>query len=332
MALLKETPVVRVQRIAELSVTPRSVVTRGPAGGWLVHTPGDVLVLLGPRFEERARFSLPTRWFSTHAVSPDGAHAYLSLRTSVQCITPAGETVWDVPHPPWGFKDNSWGSCWVSPDGTRVCATVPSSGGPDSWWVMDARSGALLGQAALSAHFAASMQVGHPDGRHVALLSVMASREVDAWWGVHEPGRVTLERLGPSARNLLDIRPDGSQFLTMSSEVGGVALTGLTVRSFPDGPAVATREARDTFPNITDFPGGSDSFSGYAQYVTEKLVVATSAREGRQALLSADDLSLVGLLEFSGIPGTTVSTDGHGQLVTYDASRSLQLWALPPLG
>lgn len=106
----------------------------------------------------------------------------------------------------------------------------------------------------------------------------------------------------------------------------------LTVRPFPDGPAVATCEARYTFPNITDFPGGPDSFSGHAQYVTDRLVVATSVREGSQALLSADDLSLVGLLEFSGASGTKVSKDGHGQLITYDSSRSLQLWALPDLG
>jgi hypothetical protein len=317
---------VKARPLAKATVEPRSQVTRGSSGGWWVHTPGETLVALGPRFEEQGRFRLPTRWFSTHAVSPDGAHAFLSLRTSVRCITTTGETLWDVPHKAWGYKETSAGSCQVSPDGALVWATVPSEAGPDTWWVLDARSGALLGQAPLASHASGSSHLVHPDGRHVGLCAQTLQGEQDAYWGAFDAGHVTVTRLDAASRGLTDVRPDGAQYLAlMPGTRGGV----LSVLPFPDGPPVASIQGHDSLPPFTDYPGGPDSFSSFAEYITKDLVLVSSAREGTLLVLSAENLGRVGFLQFEGTAhGSPVATDGRGHFVTYDSAKRLQLWEL----
>jgi hypothetical protein len=316
---------VRAGLLASVSVEPRSQVTRGAAGGWCVHTPGETLVALGPRFEERSRFRLPSRWFSTHAVSPDGVRAYLSLRTSVRCITSTGETLWDVPHPPWGYKETSTGSCEVSLDGTLVWATVPSPGGPDAWWVLDARSGALLGQAPLASHAVESRHLVHPDGRHMGLTVQTASGEVDAYWGVLEAGRVMLVRPETVGRSLRDVRPDGAQYLALGHGA-------LSVLPFPNGAPRVSIQGQDTFPPVSDFPGGGpDAFSRFAEYLTKDLVLVSSDRAGTCIVLSAEDLGRVGFLQPTApCHGSPVASDGRGNFVTYDSVRTLQLWSVQP--
>ncbi|QSQ25535.1 hypothetical protein JY651_11625 [Pyxidicoccus parkwayensis] len=103
----------------------------------------------------------------------------------------------------------------------------------------------------------------------------------------------------------------------------------MKVLPFPDGPPVASLQGANTFPPVTDFPSGSDSFSGFAEYVTRDLVLVSSAREGVRLVLSPDDLRRVGIVEHkSSCHGGPVATDGRGHFVTYDSARSLQLWAL----
>ncbi len=330
MASFRRAPPVHFERVAGRPVQPSATVSRAPGDGWLLYVPGVTLVLLGPQLDERSRFPLPTRWFAPPTVSPDGQRAYLSLSKSVRCITPKGETVWEVPHPPWGQRQLEGGSCWLSPDARQLWVTTPQMIAPDLWWVLDASSGALLAQALLSSRAIRSRQVAHPDGAHVGLELLTADNELHLYWGRREGDRVSVQRLSEPARGLLDVRPDGAQFLTM---LGGPGLPALAALPFPDGAPVARREAKDTFaemePDERPGPPTQDPFSGLALYVTPDLILTASERAGTMLLLSADGLDVVGEPEYAGKPkGGIVATDQAGQLVMYAPDGRMQLWAL----
>jgi hypothetical protein len=330
MASFRRAPPVHFECVADRPVQPSATVSRAPGGGWLLTVPGETLVLLGPQLEERSRFPLPTRWFAPPTVSPDGQRAYLSLSKSIRCITPKGETVWEVPHPPWGKRQLEGGSCWLSPDARQLWVTTPQMISPDLWWVLDASSGALQAQALLPSRGIGSRQVGHPDGAHVGLVLMTAENELQVYWGRREGDRVSVQRIAAPARGLLDVRPDGAQFLTMLRGPGHPALAALP---FPDGPPVARREAKDTFaevvPDERPGPPFQDPFSGWALYVTQDLILTSSEHAGTVLLLSAGGLDVVGEPEYAGKQkGRIAATDQAGHLVRYDSDGLMQLWAL----
>lgn len=124
--------------VAEASFPERSSAWRFPGAGWVVHTSRAELVVVAETLVERARFPLPSAWRAVHCVTPDLGYAAISERDRVLLINPAGRSVWEARHQPWGDGGSESGSCWVSADGNQIWATVPNAAGPDEWWVIDA--------------------------------------------------------------------------------------------------------------------------------------------------------------------------------------------------
>lgn len=92
---------------------------------------------------------------------------------------------------------------------------------------------------------------------------------------------------------------------------------------------MASIQGQDTFPPLTEYPSGRDTFSGFAEYVTRDLVLVSSAHDRTLLVLSAENLGRVGFVQLdTPCSGTPVATDGRGHFVTYDSVKSLQLWEL----
>ena len=317
----RRTQGIPAELVARREVEPRSFVGRGPRGTWLVHTPGEWLFHLDARLRELRRFKMPSRCFGTHDVSPDGDLAYLSLSGSVRCVTAAGESVWEVTHPPWNYKETSSGSVIAARDGRHVWAMVPKPGSHDEWWRIDARTGEVVASATLEFHAFASARLSSPESDEIAATVVHPDGATRAF-RVVDPARTTAARFGGEIAQVLDLHPDGTKLVGRRGD-------DLVLAAHADGPELARRAPLGIFPDIQEYPGGMDRFGQTALFVTSERVVVRSEREGSLAVLSAKDLELLGPLEFrNGWGGSPAATDGLGRFISYDGSRNLSLWAL----
>jgi hypothetical protein len=310
----------RAELIAEAQLPPRSSVERR-IGGWLVHVPGVEIRAFNESLVELARFPLETKERGTHAVHPNLGYAALSEQSCVRCVDQKGRTLWQVEHSPWGRNGSESGSCWVSPDGRHVWATVPSStDGPDEWWVLDGTSGRRLGLVELECYAAGSHPLSHPDGHHVGLSVGEGQDGAEIYWGHWEKGEPVVTRLDSRDHVLVDVRPDGTQFLTTphSSDAEGIA-----THHFPGGPIAHLRSAANTFPD-------DDSFDYIAGYLSNNLILAASVEHQMHVVLSAVNLSVLGTVAYP-------SDDARELLPPLNIGRwltgsftegTLQLWSL----
>lgn len=130
--------------IAEAELGDRSHASRIPDVGWLVTLGSGALAVTDESLTVVARFVRESRWRGAHWVTPDLECAVTSERDRVAMIDRRGAVVWQTVHAPWGRGESESGSVWVSPDGQRVWATVPTESDADVWWVLDARRRLLL--------------------------------------------------------------------------------------------------------------------------------------------------------------------------------------------
>jgi hypothetical protein len=162
--------------------------------------------------------------------------------------------------------------------------------------------------------------VPHPDGRHVGLSVGEGQDGAELYWASWETGRPVLTRLDDRSRVLVDVRPDGKQYLTTphSDSDGSVVL-----HEFPTGRAVARLGPSGVLSE-------ADWFDYAAGYVNDRLILVGSAEEQVHLLLTYDALAVVGRVEYP--PGHTtenITPSGHGTWLTSDyVSGRHELWRL----
>lgn len=270
--------------VGEIQLPPASSAWRTWGGRWTLQTPQELLVA-DHRLRVQARFPLPSPWRGQHAVSPDLRTAVLSLPDRIQAVNSAGSVRWEFCHAAWGRAGSESGSVAVTAAGA-AWATVPGEDGPDRWLVLDAMSGALLGDLGIDCRAAGSEPVLHPDGASVG-LSVGEGQDGSAiFWGLRdERGWRVREVVGDRDRVLADVRPDGQQYLTTPHAGGGIA-----VHDRATDRVVARRSGEELF-------GPEQEFDYVAGYLDQSLIVAGSREYERLVLLDADTLDVIGEVE-----------------------------------
>jgi hypothetical protein len=137
------------------------------------------------------------------------------------------------------------------------------------------------------------------------------------YWGFWDGRTASVERFDSRTRCLVDVRPNGSQYLTTPHAAGDLA-----VHRFPTGEVVASRPAEATFPE-------ADEFDLVAGYVTNDIILAGSVETKTHVALSAGDLSPLGEVDYpAGSAKDMILPSGAGRWLTSDAlAGRLQLWA-----
>ncbi|MEU4097349.1 hypothetical protein [Streptomyces sp. NPDC026673] len=211
------------------------------------------------------------------AVWPDLERVVYTTPNGVVCLTRAGGLVWTSNFEP--YSDRRHGhrpGCALSLDGRTVWVYRPDAmagrGGGDQWVVHDADSGAVLVRRELET-------VGHGAGHYVH--PVDGSNYLDI--GEGQDGSVILRgtaRAGGEAefvtypwwdRCLIDLAPDGQQFMTVDHGQGDVAF-----HRHPSGQVLFTLPVEafgyDPEETFVEWSGG---------YLTPDLAVVTLGGEGQ---------------------------------------------------
>jgi hypothetical protein len=284
-----------------------------------VTAPSAPLSVFDEQFHEIACFERRSTW-GKHWPAPDLQRAAFSMRGHIAMVDAAGRELWATEHHPWGNSDSESGSCWISPDGRRVWATVPSEAGPDQWWVLDASDGRVLGEAQLDCYAAGSHVIPHPDGTHVGLSVGEGQGGAEVYWGRWD-GKPHVARLDARDRVLCAVRPDGRQYLATPHGCGSKALT---VHSFPDGAVHARLDPEGIL-------GDEDWFDFQAGYATSDVVLAGSVEGQRHLALAADTLAVIDEVAYpaNAVKGG-ISPTGRGTWLTSDyVTGRHQLWRGP---
>ena len=236
-------------------------------------------------------------------------------------IDSEGREVWQTKHHPWGNSNSESGSCWISPDGRMVWATVPSPDGADAWWVLDASDGRVLGTAGLQCSAAGSVPVPHPDGVHIGLSVGEGQDGAEVYWGRWD-GEVRVMRLDARDRVLCAVRPDGRHYLATPHGSGSGVLT---VHAFPGGEVSARLDPAEIFED-------DDRFDFQAGYVTNDIVLAGSVEGERHFFLS--DTDMLAVIDEVAYPKNAakggISPTGSGTWLTSDyVTGRHQIWRGP---
>ncbi|WP_189716766.1 hypothetical protein [Streptomyces phaeofaciens] len=211
-------------------------------------------------------------------VRPDLERVVYTTLNSVVCLTRAGDLVWTSDFEPHSDRPHGHRpGCALSADGRTVWVYRPDAmagrGGADQWVVHDADSGAVLARRKLET-------VGHGAGHHTHPVDGSIYLDI----GEGQDGSVILRGTAGadgevefmtypwSDRCLIDLAPDGQQFMTVdhgTADVsfhrhpGGEVLFTLPVEAFGYDP-------EETF---MEWNGG---------YLTSDLAVVTLGGEGEE--------------------------------------------------
>ncbi|MFF9428335.1 hypothetical protein [Streptomyces sp. NPDC014746] len=210
------------------------------------------------------------------ALWPDLGRVVYTTLNGVVCLGRDGVPVWTTDFGP--PSDRQYGhrpSCAVSLDGRTVWVYRPDAmagrGDADAWIVHDAGSGAVVARRELGT-------VGHGAGHHVHPADGSVYLDI----GEGQDGAVVLRGAATAGggaefvtypwwdRCLIDLAPDGEQFMTVDHGQGDVAFHG-----HPDGEVLVTLPVEafghDPEASFVEWTGG---------YLTADLAVVTLAGEG----------------------------------------------------
>ncbi|SDN10168.1 hypothetical protein [Streptomyces wuyuanensis] len=170
-----------------------------------------------------------------HAVPADLQRAYYTTLDAVVCVTADGTEVWRSEFEPQ--SDQQFGhrpSCVLSLDGLVVWVYRPDAmagrNRPDQWVALDAGTGAVIAQADLDTVGHGGQHLMHPAGDQV-FLDVGEGQDGSVIYRASvADGRMDLIRYPWSDRCLIDLAPDGRQFVTVAHEQADVA-----IHTYPDG-------------------------------------------------------------------------------------------------
>ncbi|MEV6846332.1 hypothetical protein [Actinoplanes sp. NPDC051411] len=276
-----------------------------------------------------ARFPAPwpRRAGGRDAVSPTLDLAVFSGQHALHAVDADGALRWRVRHACWqgaclelhdsyeeyadsaGHRHHDDGSCWISADGStvwaHVCTPLTQDIEPENvelgeeWLVLDAVDGRVLGRASTDTATAGSHHVPHPDPGQMGLSVGEGQDGVPLLWGRWDGSRLTVTRIGDDDRCLIDVSPDGSQFLTVAHEQGELALHRL-----PDGAVTHEVAAYDQIPPHPQASSDTEEEEAFWDYrcgfVDEHTVIASSGedRQPRHWLIDTAQGKVLGQVEY----------------------------------
>lgn len=170
-----------------------------------------------------------------HAVAAGLQRAYYATLCAVVCVSADGAEVWRSPFDPQ--SDQRYGhrpSCVLSLDGLVVWVYRPDAMAgrdrPDQWVALDAGTGAVIAQADLPTVGHGGRQLLHPTSNQV-LLDVGEGQDGSVIYRASPTG-TGMDLIGYrwDDRCLIDLSPDGHEFMTVHHEQADIA-----IHTYPDG-------------------------------------------------------------------------------------------------
>ncbi|MGW4877751.1 hypothetical protein ACWEPI_14440 [Streptomyces sp. NPDC004262] len=254
------------------SPRPRQTVTRLVGGHICAYEPtADAMGVLAPA----AVFPpSPADDVAGRAVASDLRRAYYTTLDAAVCVTADGTEVWRSPFEPRSDRRHGHRpGCVLSSDQRVLWVYRPDAMAgrdrPDQWVALDAGTGAVVAQADLDTVGHGGLQLPHPADGHV-LLDVGEGQDGSVVYRASLTGsRMDLVAYPWDDRCLIDLSPDGQQFMTIDHGQADVA-----VHTYPDG-AVRFTLPVDAFGHDPDeicmeWSGG---------YLTQDTIVVTLAGE-----------------------------------------------------
>ncbi|MCR3744830.1 hypothetical protein BS35_007414 [Actinomadura glauciflava] len=178
------------------------------------------------------------------AVAPLGDRAVYATQHEIVCLGRDGAEVWRYALLPGsGERYGHWPSAAYSPDGTLVWVYRPDAmarrGTPDTWVVLDARSGTVRGQADLKSCGHGGEHLALPDGSRM-LLNVGEGQDGSLVFAGSLKGEtLEMERYPWDDRCVMALAPGGRQFMSIDHGQADVAFhecpSGDLVLSLPVG-------------------------------------------------------------------------------------------------
>ncbi|MER6583865.1 hypothetical protein [Nonomuraea sp. NPDC001023] len=209
-----------------------------------------------------------------HAIAADFQRVYYTTLNAVVCVTPDGAEVWRSGLEPESVQRyRHEPGCVLSFDGRVVWVYRPDAMAgrdrPDQWVALDAWSGAVIAQADLQTVGHGGVQLLHGTSGQV-LLNVGEGQDGSVIY------RASLTKAGIDLfcypwddRCLIDLSPDGRQFMTVDHNQADIA-----VHAYPEG-GVAFTLSVDAF--------GHDPDEAYVEwcggYLSPDTVIVTIAGE-----------------------------------------------------
>jgi len=211
------------------------------------------------------------------AVWPDLERVVYTTLNSVVCLTRSGDLVWASDFEPHSERSHGHRpGCALSRDGSSVWVYRPDAmagrGGADQWVVHDAGSGTVLARRELETVGHGAFQYVHPvdgsiylnvgEGQDGSVILRATAAAAD------EPELVTYPW---SDRCLIDLAPDGQQFMTVDHGQADVSF-----HRHPSGDVLFTLPVEafgyDPEETFVEWSGG---------YLTEDLAIVTLGGEGQ---------------------------------------------------
>ncbi|MFC7713504.1 hypothetical protein [Nonomuraea recticatena] len=180
-----------------------------------------------------------------HAASVDLGWVVYTTLNAVVCVTSSGDERWRAAFEP--FSDERHGhrpGCVLSLDGRTVWIYRPDAMAGrdllDQWVVLDAESGVVMAQSDLETSGHGGQQYLHPTDEHV-LLDIGEGQDGSIIYrATVVDGQLAPVRYPWVDRVLIDLAPDGQQFMTVDHGQADVAFHG-----YPAGEVTAALRAED---------------------------------------------------------------------------------------
>ncbi|MBN1173338.1 MAG: hypothetical protein JXA67_14285 [Micromonosporaceae bacterium] len=163
----------------------------------------------------------------SHTVAPDLTRAVYTLADAAVCIDGLGIVLWRLDFEPAACPDGATCGCECSADSAAVWIYRPDTGdgcdGCDLLMAVNLRTGAIIDQVPLETTGYGAVQFAHPDGAHLLLCISEADDRVRLCRaGLGQDG-IETTMFHSDHRDLVDLSPDGQQFMTVDVERESVA-------------------------------------------------------------------------------------------------------------
>lgn len=252
-----------------------------PEGRWLVSADhGSCLVVLDAVLEPIWQVSVPeARWPGCHAVSPDLQLIALSRRSEVQLLAGSGEELGRIRHPPWPIGGS--GACAFDLDGRTLWAYVTTDGGGDELLLIDLPSQEAIARATTDTTAVGVTAYQQAIGPWMGWSVGEGQDGALVLWSRRDGGRLVLRQDPDDTCILVDIHPDGAEYLT-TPHSGDL----LQRHALEDGRVLA-----ETAPPEGDALDAS--WGIFAAYLSPERIIATINRaDGDEATYVLDRASL----------------------------------------
>ena len=303
----------------------------------------------------------PRRAGGRDAVSPTLDLAVFSGQHALHAVDASGALRWQVRHACWGetcmslhdsyqeyaddkeHRHHDDGSCWISADGSTVWAHVRTPLADDvnpekydeEWLVLNATDGRVLGRASTDTGAAASEHVPHPNPEQMGLRVAVGQDPIPLLWGRWDGTRLTVTHIGDDDddRALIDVSPDGTQFLTVAH-----LLWDLAIHRLPDGAVIHEVAADDRLPPHPQAPAGAEElrWDHECGFLDENTIIAGTSESDekygppRHWLIGTTREDVLGQVEYPvPILGAPMTLGDGTWLTSGEAPFQLLRWSLP---